>query len=541
MANKCQTYEVTSPLTSTSGHSQMTVVVLRDQQGGQLLFQDNTNFTLESELVGHLEFQLRLSEDKKVLNLAPRFPFLLGDRITVKNELENQLCTFFIRTKKSAQNIHLTVENPASSLKSIPSLIIEVNTTTSTSPIFFRNSGDPGDRHMAIMTSDGTEIFSQSYNQVQNFDLQPSGYLSYYDNNDHWFLLLDSTYSIVDTIHGNSGYIADFHELVHLPDGTSLIMCEDLQVMDLTGYGGLANANVFGNIIQIQDANGVLLFNWRSWDHINIGETVMSLTGTNVDYAHINSIDYDLDGHLIVSARNMSQVFKINSLNGSLMWRLGGSLSNLSVLNDTNGLSVQHDARILANGHLTVFDNGVFHDPPIASAKEYIIDTSLATATLVWNYAHPYGEASGRTGNVQRLPNGNTFINWGSRQSDVLNPNFTEVTPSGDVVYQLRFSNSANYSCYRARRYPWNISTASIREQPHQELLLYPNPADNLITLKTQATDVIDFIQIVDLFGKKIMTCQNPYNINVSPISSGTYIIRAFAKELVITGKFIKR
>ncbi len=540
LVSEGQEYKVTHPITRTSGHSEMTVIVLRNMDNSPFLFEEPGNFNLESELSGPIEFELRISIDKKVLNIVPLAPYILGDRVTVKDNLGEKLCVFNIRNKILKPTNHARVREQSILTKAIPSYIIDVNTTTSTQPIFFRNSGDPGDRHIGIIYSDGSEIFSQLEDQVQNFDLQPSGYLSYYDKVDKWFLLLDSAYTVVDTITGNSGYTADFHELVHLPNGNSLIMCEELQIMDLTGYGGLINANVFGNILQIQDSNGVLLFNWRSWDHINLGETVMSLSGTNVDYAHINSIEYDLDGHLIASARNMNQVFKINSMDGSFIWRLGGALGTLTFLNDTNGLSLQHDARILANGNLTVFDNGVSHDPPIASAKEYTIDTALGTANLVWSFSHPYGAASGRTGNAQRLPNGNTFINWGSREADVLNPNFTEVTPSGNVVYQLRFSASANYSCYRARRHSWGLST-SIPEETNMEVLVYPNPVDNFFSIKSSSDLSNGIIDVLDITGKKMKNHKITTNIDVSGLATGVYIIRAFVNDRTFTGNFIKR
>ena len=259
-----------------------------------------------------------------------------------------------------------------------------------------------------------------------------------------------------------------------------------------------------------------------------------------MDYAHINSIEYDLDGHLIASARNMNQVFKINSMDGSFIWRLGGALGTLTFLNDTNGLSLQHDARILANGNLTVFDNGVSHDPPIASAKEYTIDTALGTANLVWSFSHPYGAASGRTGNAQRLPNGNTFINWGSREADILNPNFTEVTPSGNVVYQLRFSASANYSCYRARRHSWGLST-SIPEETNMEVLVYPNPVDNFFSIKSSSDLSNGIIDVLDITGKKMKNHKITTNIDVSGLAAGVYIIRAFVNDSTFTGNFIKR
>ena len=52
-------------------------------------------------------------------------------------------------------------------------------------------------------------------------------------------------------------------------------------------------------------------------------------------------------------------------------------------------------------------------------------------------------------GNVQRLPNGNTFIDW----ADAPLPKASEVTPAGDLVYEANFEKSAYV--YRSFRFDW--------------------------------------------------------------------------------------
>ena len=46
------------------------------------------------------------------------------------------------------------------------------------------------------------------------------------------------------------------------------------------------------------------------------------------DYFHINSIDVDADGHLLVSARNTWAVYKVHRRTGEVLWRLGGKRSS---------------------------------------------------------------------------------------------------------------------------------------------------------------------------------------------------------------------
>jgi hypothetical protein len=71
------------------------------------------------------------------------------------------------------------------------------------------------------------------------------------------------------------------------------------------------------------------------------------------------------------------------------------------------------------------------------------------TAMQVWQYRHSPDYFTGWMGNAQRLPNGNTFIDW----SDDPLPKANEVTPSGEIVYEANFA--ASMPCYRAFRFEW--------------------------------------------------------------------------------------
>jgi hypothetical protein len=117
--------------------------------------------------------------------------------------------------------------------------------------------------------------------------------------------------------------------------------------------------------------------------------------------------------------------------------------------------------RRLANGDITVFDNGNYHPVKHTTAKEYQLDEVNHTATLVWSYSHPNGSGGHNyyhaMGDVQRLSNGNTFIDWGWRPFNLTDePSMTEVTPDGTIVWELKLETADNIVCYRAHKYDWN-------------------------------------------------------------------------------------
>ena len=111
--------------------------------------------------------------------------------------------------------------------------------------------------------------------------------------------------------------------------------------------------------------------------------------GNLFDYFHINSIDIDADGDLLVSARNTWAVYKIAKKDGRVVWRLGGKKSDFALGKGAH-FAWQHDARHHGNGNLvTIFDNGTSPQiEPQSRAIALALDTSRMHATLTNAYTH---------------------------------------------------------------------------------------------------------------------------------------------------------
>ena len=74
---------------------------------------------------------------------------------------------------------------------------------------------------------------------------------------------------------------------------------------------------MIGSVVQeLALPSGRVLFEWRSLDHVAIEESYADYTGHAYDYFHINSIDVDADGNLLVSARNTWAVYKLDRETG---------------------------------------------------------------------------------------------------------------------------------------------------------------------------------------------------------------------------------
>lgn len=334
-----------------------------------------------------------------------------------------------------------------------PHVKILVKNNPDSGVIFINNWG--GVPYIAILDNNGSPIFYRKMPaNARDFKLQPNGMLSYRLADPFYrFYEMDSSYSVTREITAKNGYGTDEHELQILQNGNVLLIALDYKTVDMSKLvsGGKTNATVIGNHIQEIDPNGTVVFEWKCWDNLNILDaTKENLTAQTIDYVHMNAIAVDNDSNIVISSRHLSEITKINRKTGKIMWRLGGKNNQFTFVNDPlNGISYQHDVRALPNGNYTIFDNGNFHSPSVSRAVEYKLDTAAKTATLVWQYRHSPDRYTWWMGNVQRLPNGNTLINW----ADGAFPKLTEVTPAGTKAMELGFVNYAH--SYRVFRFPW--------------------------------------------------------------------------------------
>ncbi|MGO9488429.1 MAG: arylsulfotransferase family protein [Solirubrobacteraceae bacterium] len=259
------------------------------------------------------------------------------------------------------------------------------------------------------------------------------------------YVIADAAYRTVQRVQAGNGLRGDLHEFVITPRDTALLTSYELRRSDLTAVGGARDATVQDAIFQEIDlATGRVLIEWHSLDHVPFEESYAPLT-PEWDYFHINSVDLDLDGGLLVSSRSTHTVYKI-ARSGQILWRLGGKRGDFQ-LGPGVPFAWQHDARRRADGTLTVFDNGA--TPAVEKLSRGLIidlDEQAMSATLVRQFTHP-GVLAGSQGSVQRLPDGNVFVGWGEV------PRVSEFSGDGRLVFDALLGRQ--YQSYRAFRLPW--------------------------------------------------------------------------------------
>ncbi|MFC1568733.1 aryl-sulfate sulfotransferase [bacterium] len=431
---------------------------------------------------------LKTSDQPNLFLFYPDSPFQPQETVSVTLTLDDQKMSYqFTTCVPASQPFDFNVEEyskPSSesgkrSLKaageptilsngvSVPSdfpyIDVMVNENPAPGKIFLNNWSDSNPYNI-MFNADGTPYwYIKTVARQRDFKVQLNGLLSarYRPNIDGIsggaFIAYDSTYAVVDTFLAAPGYQVDEHELRVLENGHFLVIALDYRLVDMSEFfeDGREEAGVAFSHLQEFDSDGNLILHFDTQESLNIADytQIEEHVKNGGRFPHMNAIDIDDDNNLIFSCRHMSAVYKIQRETGEIIWKLGGINSDFTFINDPlNGFSAQHAARVLGDNRYILFDNGNMHNPRTSRAVEYELDLDAMTATMVWEYRQdPNEQYSHYMGNAQRLPNGNTLINWaeGGR------PKATEVTPDGTKVYEMNFVN--HYDCYRTYKFDWNV------------------------------------------------------------------------------------
>ena len=278
------------------------------------------------------------------------------------------------------------------------------------------------------------------FRQILDLQQQPNGHFTIYLGGSTGWQPVQGEYAEF-TVAGDithdwklpDQYFVDGHDIRFAMQDTTVVDAYlfgyDQQSMDMTGHGGSADSLVAVHKIIRLSPGGEATVLFDAIDRWTLDDWVSKpLTGLG-DLGHANSLDFDSDGNIIVSWRNLGAITKHDVNTGEVIWQLGGTKSDVTIEGDPlNGFSGQHFARALPDNQLMVYDNGTNHDPTQSRAVEYTIDAASKTATFVRDFKRPTATFTTFLGSAQRLPNGHTLVGFGN--VSVL----TEFDANGNVV-----------------------------------------------------------------------------------------------------------
>jgi len=265
-----------------------------------------------------------------------------------------------------------------------------------------------------------------------NFQPQPNGrYVAHPPMGGGAWVEVDLLGNVTRTFGCARGLQSRFHDLIAEPNGSYWILCDETRTMDLTASGGMADAQVTGTVVQHVSPSGALLFEWSPFDHFALTDLeASSRGGQNVNWTHGNALDLDTDGNLLVSFRSLSEVTKINTRTGAVVWRMGGLRNQFAFQNaPTPGFARQHGLRVTGVGQLALLDN--LGDPGGSKAERYAYDEATHTARQVASYGPDPAVIAQLGGTTQSLPDGRTLVAFGNGDR------VEEYDASGAVVWHI--------------------------------------------------------------------------------------------------------
>lgn len=319
--------------------------------------------------------------------------------------------------------------------------------------VFVAPSSGPGPNGAMILDGRGDLIWFHPTPGIAATDfkvqqLHGKPVLTWWEGNDaggmgkgQW-VIVDSSYRRLARIDAARGLHADLHDFQLTAHGTALGLSNEAVPW--------RHGTLIGGVVQELDVpSGRLLHEWRSVRHVQPEETaIRAKPGPRFDYFHINSVDQDAHGDLIVSARNTWAAYKLAWPSGRILWRLGGKRSDFTLERGAR-FWWQHDVRHQAGGIVSVFDNGAAPAEELESRALLLrLDERRRHASLVRAYAHrPERVLSHFMGNTQVLPDGHVFVGWGGSRF------FTEFAHDGSIAFDAQLPRGGQ--SYRAFRSTW--------------------------------------------------------------------------------------
>jgi Arylsulfotransferase (ASST) len=289
-------------------------------------------------------------------------------------------------------------------------------------------------------------------------------------------VIANSSYRDIAIVRAGNGYEPDLHAFKITPQGTALFTVYDAIRCNLSAYGGPADGALADTLVQEIDLKtGLVRFEWHSLDHVALADSYMPVRPGGSpkspwDYFHINAIDLEQDGDLLIDSRNTWAAYQVDGRSGQVVWSLGGRHSSFA-MGPGASPAWQHDARSQPDGTITFFDNG--GTPKVHPQSRAIvvrIDLQTMTATLVSSFVHQTPLLAASQGDFQALAGGDWLIGWGQE------PYFSELAPGGQLLFDAHLP--AAYQSYTVLEFPWSGNPAqppqiAVRSGSHGGLVAY--------------------------------------------------------------------
>jgi len=348
------------------------------------------------------------------------------------------------------------------------------------------------------------------------------------------------------------------------------------------------NYGVVSDNPQLLNINYLGISSAGNWMHCNSIQYDENLDVIVLSSRQLNEI-YIID-HSTTSSEAASHLGGSHNKGGDILYRWGNPKAYGLGTSSDQKLFGQHTPHIIPTTYpdgskILIFNNGDVRPAPLTNVSTIEIiapamdendfyirspGQSFGPNLPDWVYQDPIPTDffSRIMGSAQRLPNGNTLIcDSGSGYFFEIDSNNQKVweyinplktngdiisqgdNPAGNITFRA-FKYSPNYSAFIGKdltpgdpielnselNAPCNV--LQVEDYVFYDLLVYPNPAQNRITIRTRNS--IDRIEFYNYLGNKIEDFQCSNQLDISKYSSGMYFLKVYSKNSSTTKKIIK-
>lgn len=227
------------------------------------------------------------------------------------------------------------------------------------------------------------------------------------------------------------------HDFKKLPNGNYMVLGK-FWTTRVNPYTQDTPDIILGTILEFDKGKNVV-WKWNSNDYFTDEDLFVNLNDTAYKTdTHLNA--FSTDGEYVYAGfRDKSRLIKIQKSSGKVVATYGYNNENMKDHYAKQFFRRQHDATLLQNGSLAVFNNdsvmnsGVFSSLVVFSQPK----TPGEDSKLELNVSMKFDDlATGKCltgGNVEQLKNGNYLVCLGGNNRSV------EITPSGKKVWDMLF------------------------------------------------------------------------------------------------------
>lgn len=228
------------------------------------------------------------------------------------------------------------------------------------------------------------------------------------------------------------------HEVIYDADENIISLSVDSARRDLRRWGGTKDQFLRADGIIRMNKSGKILWRWNLLDSHDPNTTGDSVNIRDI-WGHANALVIDKDGHYLVSFRDFSQVWKIDSHTGKVWWKLGkGGDFHMP---EKAWFIRQHSINWTSEGDLIMFDNGERRTRPQSRVLVLRLDQEKKKASVVDLIDLPRAYSSYRMGSAQKIDD-NRFLVCVTRKDATL----LVIDREGQIKWKV----VADHASYRA-------------------------------------------------------------------------------------------